>query len=625
MPDRVPPVKHFSVFDVNLDTGEIRKRGVRLKIQEKPFLVLAALLERPGAVVSRETLQHRLWPGDTFVEFEGGLNAAVAKLRDTLDDSAATPRFVETLPRRGYRFIAPVTQETSEVDHTAPRAAPPPARRAQGFVPRLVGGVTVLLTVGLLAYVEFGNPVRTTSHRALVMVLPFDQLGLSDDQAYMAEGLAEELGSQLARFDPASVGVIAHTTASYYKRTGESIGEIRDRLDVDYVVEGSVRRVGDDTRVTVRLIRSSDQAHIWTDSFDVGPIDLLTLGTSAGQQVRQALARTLGLDEVPVTLRASTRDPGAYDAYLKGRYEQAQGGADATRRAIASLSKAIRRDDGFAAAHAALARSYSSLAFTDRRQADEWGGRALSAATRAVELAPDLAEAQAALATALWFFARDLEGAGRAFEQALRLGPGLAEVHADAAWYLSAGGRHAEAISAMQRAVELDPASFAVKGDLGYLYLAARQPALAVRECRRAVELEPTFEFGFGCLVRAYAASGDLSKAKAAALRYMTLFAASDAEVASVTHASDDDALQKFWRWDLDRLQRQATNGHRNLVALASRYAQLRESTKALELLEQAAETEKASLMFLAKDTDFDSIRADARFVRLLTRLGLTN
>lgn len=243
-------VLRFGAFEVNTQLREVRKHGMRIRMEEKPFRILEMLLEDAGRVVSRKTLRERLWP-DTYVGYEHGLNTAVNKLRDLLGDRARSPRFVETLPRLGYRFIAPV--------------------------------------------VESGKTVATAGKR-LLLVLPFQSLCGDDEQEYFAEGLTEEMISQLGRLNPKRLGVIARTSAVQYKATTKSIGEIAAELHVDCVLEGSVRCNGTRVRITGQLIEARDQTHLWSGSYDRDLRDALDVQTDVARQIGKALAPELLAD-----------------------------------------------------------------------------------------------------------------------------------------------------------------------------------------------------------------------------------------------------------------------------------------------------------------------------------------
>jgi TolB-like protein len=315
-------IQRFGAFELDLRSGELRKKGVRIRLQEQPFEVLTVLLQRPGEVVTREELRSAIWPADTFVDFDNSLNTAINKLREALGDSADSPRFIETLPRRGYRFIAPVN------------------------------GVKPVSASKQLA-----------TGKIMLAVLPFDNLSGDREQEYFSDGLTEEMINQLGRLHPERLGVIARTSAMKYKHANKGIDQIGSELGVDYVLEGGVRRAGEHLRITAQLIQVTDQTHLWAESYERDLRDALALQS----EVALAIASEINVKLTPQqrTRLANTRPliPAAYEAYLKGRFYWNKRTADGVKKGIEHFEKAIEKDPSCPLAYVGLADSYGTLGF----------------------------------------------------------------------------------------------------------------------------------------------------------------------------------------------------------------------------------------------------------------------
>ena len=337
-------VKRFGTFEVDLRARELRKGGIRIRLQDQPFEILAVMLDRPGEVVTREELRQRLWPAGTFVDFEHSLNAAIKRLRAALGDEADNPRFVETLHRRGYRFIAPVETDGQPVRnlHVVP------ARRLEASADEL-------------------------RQRRLV-VLPFANLSNDPTQEYFSDGLTEEMITQIGRLCPGRLGVIARTSSMLFKRSAKSASEIGRELSADYLLEGSVRGDGDRVRITAQLIETRTEVHLWAETYDRSLGETLNAADRSGRHIARSLAMELVPDQVDVIGRATPRRTEAYQAYLKGRYHWNRGSLEGVRSAISYYERALDLDPDFAAAHSAMARARISLANHSKQPAARAAG-----------------------------------------------------------------------------------------------------------------------------------------------------------------------------------------------------------------------------------------------------------
>ncbi|HEY7516241.1 MAG TPA: winged helix-turn-helix domain-containing protein, partial [Vicinamibacteria bacterium] len=391
----------FGAFELDLQSGELRRSGVLVHLQQQPAKVLVLLARRSGELVTREEIQREVW-GGTFVDFEQGLNFCVKQIRAALGDQADTPRYLETLPRRGYRFLAPVERivDSREPSESPVGEGPLPGGPAQSARTWAAWGTGLLLL--LLGALVLFRPAPPPA-RAMLAVLPFENLSPDPAHDFFSDGLTEELITQLARLQPERLGVIARTSANVYKKAPKPVEEVGRELGVDYVIEGSVRREGDRLKVTAQLIRVKDQTHVWAESYERRLADSLSIQDDLARRVVQALQSRL-LDAPPSAPARNGPDPSAYDAYLKGRYQLASRrplgtGSAALLEGVAAFEEAVRLDSGYAAAWAGLASALVSLVDEGARSPAEGFAPARAAAEKALDLDGDLAEAHVTLAT----------------------------------------------------------------------------------------------------------------------------------------------------------------------------------------------------------------------------------
>src|SRR5437588_120444 len=431
----------FGMFELDFRTGELRKQGTKIKLQEQPFQILQILLQRPGGTVSREELQQKIWPSDTFVDFDHGLYNAIKRLREALGDSAETPRFVETLSRRGYRFVGKIECDASQMRSLA--------------------------------------------------VLPLENLSRDPEQEYFAEGLTEALITTLAKIG--ELRVISRTSAMQYKGVHKSLREIARELDVDAIVEGTVLRVGRRVRITAQLIDAPKETHLWAESYERDLRDVLTLQS----EVAKAIAREVRVKTAPQEQAHLAQphpvDPEAYEAHLKGRYHWNRRSGEALPKAVQYFQETIAKDPTFAAAYSGLADCLSVLGYWGLVPPDEGCGKAKGLAHKALEMDHSLAEAHPSLAFATMFYDFDFVTAEREFERSIDLNPRYGTAHQ---WFgLSLGfmGRYEEGFTEAKRAVRLDPhpMTFQILG--GILFFAARRFNQAAEQFEKALETDARF------------------------------------------------------------------------------------------------------------------------------------
>lgn len=626
------------LFEIDLRSGEVHKTGRRVPLQEQPFRVLAMLLERPGEVVTREELQSRLWPAHTYVGFDEGLNTAIRKLRVAFDDSADNPRFIQTLPRRGYRFVAPVHDAVAPSSSLSPSVAatdvatprPRPGRRKLR-----VATVTMalLLLAASVAYLRRSpSSTATTSRRVMLAVLPFQNMSNDPQQEYFSDGLTEETITDLGQLSPEHLGVIARTSAMAYKHTNKTISQIGRELGVDYILEGSIRREGGEARVSAQLIRVSDQTHLWAQSYQRRLYDLLQieneLGTAIARQVQGNLTEQPLVDLSKIRIA----DPEAYDLYLKGRFYWNERNPGAIRESIQYFQQAIAKDPNFALAYVGLADSYNIGNIMGAYSPEASLPKAREAATKALTLDPSLAEAHAALGMEKSHYEFDFPGAQAEFLKAIELNPNSAYAHFFYSnCYLAPMGLMQEAIAENKKALELDPLSLPINNFMGMTFMFAGDYEKSYQQFQHTIAMDPTFPLAheyFSFLLKM------MGRSDAGIEEYekSELLGGSSPEDAAAEAAMMRQAFKKGGEKGLWEKTLEVTLAKRNRAkgefmppgVFASLYALAGDKNHAFQWLDKAyAEHDGEDITLLKVDPAFRNLRGDPRFVDMLRRLSL--
>ncbi len=611
-------VFRFEAFELDVQSGDLRGPGGVVSLHEKPLAALTALVERPGQVVTREALRRRLWPDDTHVDYDNNLNATVKKLRDALGDSPAAPRFIETLPRKGYRFIAPVVR----VDGADAAVAVP----ARGSVRRraALALAAVAIVAAVLWLARPSQPAPPPAGKITLAVTPFQNLTGSAEDDYICDGLTEEMIAHLGRLDPERLGVIARISAMAYKGTAKSVAQIGRELGAEYLIEGSVRRRGDRWRITVQLIRTDDQTHLWAENYDLPWTDVFDMQRDVSLRTARSMAVELLAGRTEAMARAATDDAQAHLAYLRGRHHWFRFKADDHVAAIRHFERAIARDPGFALAFAGMADAYNLLAGSAHMTAAEAFARAKQAARAALAADPQCAEAHNALAFALLYGDFDFAAADRAFQQAVALSPGYAMGHHWRAGLFSALGRHDEALTAMDRALALDPVSLSVKSDLGWYYLFADRYDEARRELEETLAMNPHYGWAAAGLFWAWRKQERWDEAWRAKRLSMRLDDFDEAALAPLDALPPRHAVAAAWRLALDRAEARERAGETPYaLGMAVAYAAAGDRVQALAWLERMWPDRDGWLVFLDVDPRLDGLKGEPRFAALRAKIGL--
>jgi TolB-like protein/DNA-binding winged helix-turn-helix (wHTH) protein/Flp pilus assembly protein TadD len=634
----------FGAFELDVRAGELRKSGLRIRLQEQPIRVLTMLVEHPGEIVTREELQKRVWPADTYVDFDHGLNKAINKIRDALADAADSPRFVETIPRRGYRFLAEVKAVDGAAAHTPAMAsgsssvapsmreavAPDLMDRAADLAgPKRTSSIArwavplVAVVVVVAAFVLW--KVRATSHPASVIrslaVLPLESLSSEASQDYFADGMTDELISDLGQIS--ALRVISRTSAMTYKHARKPLPQIARELSVDAVVEGTVQRSGDRVRISAQLIEASSDKHLWSQSYEGELKDTLALQSQVAQAIADQIRINLNSQEQAALKNVRVVDPQAYESYLKGRYFWNKRTADGLRAALAYFNQAIDEDPRYAQAYSGLSDTYALLG--DWQYAvmtpKEAMPKAKAAAMKAIELDSSLGEAHNSLAFCLDGFDWDLKGGEREFLRALELNPGYATAHHWFAWHLSLMGRYPEAIAEMKKAQNLDPLSLIIQADLAELLVIAHEYDESIQQSQKAIEMDPNFAMAHNQLGQGYLEKHMNEPAVAQLRAAVQLSADSPTCVANLARAYAASGNKNEATDLLGELKKRSNANYSHGSEIATVYAALGDKDQAMIWLAKAYEERFNPGVLLRPG--FDPLRTDPRFQDIVRRVGL--
>jgi len=624
----------FGSFEVDTAAGELRRQGLKIRLQDQPFRLLVLLLERAGDVVTREEVREKLWPADTYVDFDHSLNTAVRKLREALGDSAEGSRYVETLARRGYRFIAHVeprrTAQLASAKADVAPVLPDLAERLSSSARHLRTFAIAVVVCGaaLVAYWVVPRPGPTTlsGRRLTLAVLPFDNLSGDADQEYLSDGLTEEMITQLARLEPDRLKVLARSSTWKYKRADRDIGQLRRELGADFVLEGSLRRAGERVRVTAQLVRSDDQSHVWAETYERDLRDVLILQSEVAQAVARAIAVTLTPDAKARLARARPVRSEAYQDYLRGRFFWNRRTEAALKQALGYFQKAIGADPGYAPAYSGLADSYSLLGASSivgglpPRQAMP---EAKAAALKALQIDGTLAEAHTSLATIHLLYDWDLAACDREFRRALELDPNYTLAHHLYSHCLLALGRTEESLFESKRALELEPLHLVIGGHLGWHYLYARQYDQAIEQFRKTLELDPAFPQAQRYSAWAYLQKGMHSEAIAALRAALDAVGRKPEIEGELGHAYAVAGRRSEALAMLEGLRHLSETRYVSPYSVALVHAGLGDRDQAFAWLDKAFAERSDYMPYLMLEPMLDGLRSDQRFVALVERVGL--
>jgi TolB-like protein/DNA-binding winged helix-turn-helix (wHTH) protein/Tfp pilus assembly protein PilF len=624
----------FGVFEADFRTGELTKLGRRVRLQEQPFQLLAMLLDKPGELVTREELHSKLWP-ETIVDFDHGLNKAISKIREALGDSAENPRFVETVARRGYRFLADV----AVIHDEQPETGDPVVRGDPGLLRLIDAGTWArrpprALVLGLLGfgfalvlaiYLSWSFYPRRHSLPPIrsLAVLPLKNLSGDASQDYFADGMTDELITHLGQIN--TLRVISRTSAMTYKGDHKPLAEIARELNVEAVVEGSVLRSGERVRIIAQLIQVPADTHIWAQSYEGDLRDTLALQSSVARSIAEQIRGTLKPQEQAALGKSRTVNPDAYEAYLKGRYFWNKRTGDGLKKAIEFFNHAIETDPTYAEAYSGLADAYAL--------SGDWEYGVLSpqvafrnakaAATKALALDENLGEAHTSLAFALDLYGWDWKTAEAEYKLAIKLNPSYATAHLWYAWHLIVMGQNSEGISELKKAESLDPLSLIISADMADASCIAHLFDDAVQQSKKTLEMDPHFAVGHYELGQALEQKQMHDEAIAEFQKAIEISGHSGVFDSSLAHAyavsgrpGDATKIAK----DLESRNDQNPSAEANIALI---YVGLGDQDQAMLWLNKAYDARFNPSILLRPA--FDPVRSDPRFKDLLRRIGLPN
>lgn len=632
-----PPQRiKFGCFEADLCSAELTKQGKRIILQEQPFRLLAMLLERRGELVTREEVRQKLWP-NTIVDFDHGLNKAISKIRDALGDSAEKPRFIETVARRGYRFLADVRDASDQESRAAAPGLLSPVDQGVGsdaghgqtvgfrVFPRRPVLSWILsaaaVAVLLLSAWALSHRQQAVANIRSIAVLPLANLSGDAAQEYFADGMTDELIAQLGQIN--ALRVISRTSAMTYKNTRKSLADVARELDVQAVVEGSVLRVGDRVRITAQLIRVPADEHLWAHSYEGSFTDTLVLQGAVSQAIARQILATVSPRDQATLSKAKTVNAEAYEAYLKGRYFWNKRDAAGLKKAIEYFQRAVAVDPGYAQAYSGLADAYALAGGWEYGvlAPQEAAPRAREAASRAVHLDPALSEAHTSLAFALDMSSRDWNGAEREFRRALDLNPGYATAHHWYGYHLMMLGRDNEGIAELKRAESLDPLSLIISAGVADVLFIAHRFDDSMRQLQKTLEMDPNFAMAHyqrgQVLVQQHKLDAAISEFERA-IELAGSSPAFDANLANAYAASGRTVDARRTAADLEHLPEQSGSLDANIALI---YVGLGDTEQAMRWLDKAYQAQFEPIMLVRPQ--FDPLRTDPRFQALMGRLGL--
>jgi TolB-like protein/DNA-binding winged helix-turn-helix (wHTH) protein/Flp pilus assembly protein TadD len=657
-------------FALDLCPRRLRRGSNVIKLERIPLEILILLLEHPGETVSRDEIVTRVWGNDVFLDTDNSIRGAIRKVRQVLKDDPETPRFIQTVTGRGYRFIAPVISPEKEQTTEPPKADAssivptgtrsfvldsdirsehrslglldqeqerkaaqlPDTETARGRVPRrartwlVVGSVSPLVVSVLLLLAFWGwrgsRAPAAFQHKTVLAVLPFDNLSRDPDQEFFSEGMTEEMIAQVGKLNRDRLQVVARSSVAKYKGSTLSAREIGKELNADYLVQGSVRRSSDRVRITVQLIEARDQIDVWTESYDRELKDVLAVQASVVQSIASQIHMALTEEQEKHLASPGQISPKAYEAYLKGRYYWNKRTGESMQKAEQFFQHAIDNDPTYAAAYSGLADCNSGLTWHGFKSPDEALPKAYAAARKALEINPESAEAHASLGLAMshrW----DWTGAEAEFRRALQLDPQYANAHHWYGDYLSIKSRHSEAVAEAKRALELDPLNLMTSTWVGLRYYMAGDYSRAIEQNRDSVEIDPNFAAAHLVLGEDYVQAGFHGEAynelmKAANLSGDSPLYRAQVAVALAVAGRNGDALQIA-----HELKTISTRRYVSPYGLAQIYAALNKDEDTFKWLQTAYDGHAVWMGYLAVDPIFNRYHSDERFKDLLRRIGL--
>jgi len=574
-----PPPIRFGVFELHIRSGELLRKGSKINLQDQPFQALVLLLEHPGELVTREELRKNLWPQNTFVDFERGLNKAINKLRAALRDNADKPQYIETLPQRGYRFIAPIENAAPTLD-----------------------------------------PLRTPSAPRIdsIAVLPLENLSDDPAEEYFSDGMTEELICAIARID--SLRVISRTSAMLYKGSRKSLPEIAKELGVDAILEGTVARSGEKVRITAQLIYAPEDKHLWAGRYARDLREILQLQTEIAQNIAVQIHKVVDPKRVFSQLARQVH-PQAYEACLKGNFFRDKMTPEDLEKSLKFYTQAISLDPAYAQAYGELSQTYFYCGVFGMGHPGELFPRARVSAVKALELDETVPSAHNAMAAIHIFYDWDWNAAEAESRRAVELSPGVSVTRAHLADYMSIRGRHNEAIAEIRQVLNLDPVLVEYNRFCALILYRARRIDESIAQCKVAQEFDPNDANTLWFFALALEEKGELHEA-IAKLKHAVRLSPAPHYKALLGRACALAGERAKAIEILDELKAMSQRRYISPFDLAVVSVGLGDLDAAFQCFEEAYRQRVFRLVELTMPM-FDSLRPDPRWQDLVLRIGL--
>ena len=626
----------FGAFRLIPSERQLLRDATPVSVPPKSFDLLVLLLEKSGHLIEKEELMQKLWP-DSFVE-EANLTHHIWTLRRTLGEQEDGQPYIQTVPRRGYRFIAdvqrasshddaldtnqhgavPATSETAVTNGSQHRSLTP--IRAISLLGLLI---SALLVLGYFVYSRNKSSSAPPAGKIVLLVLPFENASGNSEEQYFSDGMTEEMITELATLRPERVRVIARASASLIKSSGKDIFQSARELGVDYVLESSVFRSNNRIRINTRLIKVGDQSNVWASSYDRELRDVLVLQNEVARSISQEIA--LQVNATDQTTPPSTPfqiNPEAHEAYLKGLFFFDKFSESGMRKSIQYFQQAIEKEPAYAPPYARMARAYGLLGNFSSIRPEEAYPKEKEAALKALEIDDGLAEARTALGWAKLFYDRDWNGAREEFERAVELSPNLAIAHQGYAVYFVSIGQFDRAQAEILEAQRLDPVNLNIKCDVGWFLFFARRTDESIVRLKEVLAMDPNYSIAHVFLAQAYQQKGMFEEAIVAAQRSVDLFEGNEQRLANLGDAYARAGKKQEARSILARLEIVSRDRYVSPYNTGLIYASLGQTDEALDWLEKACNDRFWMMVFLKVDPRWDSLRSNPRFVDILRRTG---
>lgn len=642
----------FGLFEADVSSRELYKGGRLVHLQGQPFQLLVILLERPGEVVTREDLRRALWPAETFVDFDEGLNTAIKKLRYSLGDSPDNPTFIQTVLRRGYRFLAPVTAVEAAVTNTPPDIRGPddlardvtdlrafvtvsPAGVGEGAkplwsvwrswsIPAKASAIALPTLILLALFASWSRSSNRDAGRGSIdslAVLPLENLSGDTAQEYFADGMTDQLITALGQLN--SLRVISRTSSMQYRGVRKPLPQIARELHVDAIVEGTIIRSGTKVRIDAQLIRASDDRHLWAQSFQSDARDMLGLQREVAETIAKQVRSTLLAGD---QIRAGVPAPAsleAYELYLRGEYYLNRFTGESLQQAAKYFQQAMEKDPDYAPAYCKLSGCYRMLGNMGVLPTTVANRKAKALIAKALELEPDFGPAHTGKGWNLLSYDLDFAAAGAEFKRAVELSPNSPESHQGLSDYYATVGQLQEAVRESERTRDLDPLAAIVNNDLCRMLTLARRYDEALAQCKANVDLESNSARSLWMVGDVYAAKGMEFEALSSFLEALQRAGAPPTMIAAAQAGARHGGVKGYWQALVPFTSENMAKGYIGPFDAALGYTHAGDADKAMPWLEEAVKARSFGITYLGVDPVFDPLRSDPRFVSLLKRMGL--